>query len=106
MPQGVVLKFNAERGFGFIASEDGDVFLHVREMVNASEADHLRPDVQVKYTLSEGPQGRRRAKQVRILRLGGHDLSELVRRAAEQFDELGQTMDDLIAAAREYGLDV
>jgi cold shock protein len=107
MAQGAVLKFNEERGFGFIAAEDGgkDVFLHVKALARPEDASLLKPDVLVSYSFTEGPQGRR-AKQVRIIRPGGRDLAELISRAAVQFDELSTTMDALIAAAREQGLDV
>ncbi len=58
MAQGTVKWFNAEKGFGFIAQEDGgdDVFVHY----SASAADGYRSldeNQKVEFDLTQGPKG-------------------------------------------------
>ena len=56
MPTGKVRFFDADRGFGFIAGDDGaDVFLHS----SALPADHPSPRVgaRVEYSVADGRKG-------------------------------------------------
>ena len=56
MPTGKVRFFDADRGFGFIAGDDGaDVFLHS----SALPADHANPRVgaRVEYSVADGRKG-------------------------------------------------
>lgn len=59
MPTGTVKWFNAEKGYGFIAPEDGgkDVFVHI-SAVKRSGIEELREDQKVSYELEEGRDGR------------------------------------------------
>ena len=59
MSTGKVKWFNAEKGYGFITSEDGkDVFVHFRQ-VNKSGYGRVSLDEgqKVTYELGEGPKG-------------------------------------------------
>ena len=62
MPTGKVRFFDADRGFGFIAGDDGaDVFLHS----SALPADHANP--RVEYSVADGRKGPQ-ALSVRFLK--------------------------------------
>ena len=66
MPTGKVRFFDADRGFGFIAGDDGaDVFLHS----SALPADHPNPRVgsRVEYSVADGRKGQQ-ALSVRFLK--------------------------------------
>ncbi|WP_020670939.1 cold-shock protein [Amycolatopsis nigrescens] len=57
MTQGTVKWFNAEKGFGFIAREDGpDVFVHYSEIEGAGFRS-LEENQYVEFTLAQGPKG-------------------------------------------------
>jgi cold shock protein len=58
MAQGTVKWFNAEKGFGFIAPNDGgpDVFVHY-SAIEASGFRSLNEDQQVSYEVTQGPKG-------------------------------------------------
>ncbi|MEM0945241.1 MAG: cold-shock protein [Pseudomonadota bacterium] len=59
MPTGTVKWFNAEKGFGFIAPDEGgkDVFVHI-SAVKRSGLEELRENQKVTYDLQEGRDGR------------------------------------------------
>lgn len=59
--------FNAEKGFGFIASEDGsqDVFVHYTE-IQGSGFRTLEENQKVEFEIGEGAKGPQ-AQQVRAL---------------------------------------
>jgi cold shock protein len=65
MSQGTVKWFNAEKGYGFIAREDGpDVFVHYSEL----EGDGFRSleeNQQVEFEVTQGPKGQQ-ASHVRV----------------------------------------
>jgi CspA family cold shock protein len=67
MAQGTVKWFNAEKGFGFIAPDDGtaDVFVHY-SAINAGGYRSLDENQRVEYSTSQGPKGPQ-AEQVRPL---------------------------------------
>ncbi|HCM80080.1 transcription antiterminator/RNA stability regulator CspE [Corynebacterium stationis] len=58
MAQGTVKWFNAEKGFGFIAPEDGsaDVFVHYSE-IKGNGFRTLEENQQVSFEIGEGQKG-------------------------------------------------
>ncbi|MER7014252.1 cold-shock protein [Saccharopolyspora sp. NPDC000359] len=58
MAQGTVKWFNAEKGFGFIAPDEGgpDVFVHY-SAIEASGFRELSEDQHVTYEVTQGPKG-------------------------------------------------
>ncbi|QGK68727.1 cold-shock protein [Allosaccharopolyspora coralli] len=58
MTNGTVKWFNSEKGFGFIAPNEGgpDVFVHY-SAIDASGFRTLEEDQQVAYDVSQGPKG-------------------------------------------------
>ncbi|WP_456564378.1 cold-shock protein [Blastococcus sp. SYSU D00695] len=72
MPQGTVTWFNAEKGFGFIAPEDGgdDVFVHFSAIEESGGFRSLDEGERVEYEASQGQRGPQ-ADRVRSLGGGG-----------------------------------
>jgi cold shock protein len=58
MALGTVKWFNANKGFGFIAPDDGDadVFVHY-SAIETSGYRSLEENQKVEYTLTQGPKG-------------------------------------------------
>jgi cold shock protein len=58
MVQGTVKWFNAEKGFGFIAQEDGgdDVFVHY-SAIQTSGYRTLDENQKVEFEITQGPKG-------------------------------------------------
>ena len=67
MPQGTVRWFDPERGFGFLAPEDGsaDLFVHASEIVGDGGTRLLREGQAVEFEVGEGDRGPQ-ARGVRI----------------------------------------
>ena len=67
MATGIVKWFNAEKGFGFIAPDDGsaDVFVHYSE-IQGSGFRTLEENQKVEFEIGEGAKGPQ-AQQVRAL---------------------------------------
>ncbi|AZA12273.1 MULTISPECIES: transcription antiterminator/RNA stability regulator CspE [Corynebacterium] len=67
MAQGTVKWFNAEKGFGFIAPEDGsaDVFVHYSE-IQGNGFRTLEENQRVEFEVGEGAKGPQ-AQQVHAL---------------------------------------
>ncbi|MPY98514.1 MAG: cold-shock protein [Actinophytocola sp.] len=66
MTQGTVKWFNAEKGFGFIAREDGpDVFVHYSE-IDGTGFRSLEENQRVEFELTQGNKGPQ-ASSVRTL---------------------------------------
>lgn len=67
MATGIVKWFNAEKGFGFIAPDDGsaDVFVHYSE-IQGSGFRTLEENQQVEFEVGEGQKGPQ-AQQVTAL---------------------------------------
>jgi cold shock protein len=65
MAQGTVKWFNSDKGYGFIAPDDGtpDVFVHY-SVIDAGGFRSLDENQKVEYTVSQGPKGPQ-ADQVR-----------------------------------------
>ena len=56
MPQGKVKKVIAEKGFGFVEAQGGDLFFHHSELKGVS-IEELREGQQVEYTVGQGKKG-------------------------------------------------
>ena len=67
MPQGTVRWFDAERGFGFLALDDGgdDLFVHASEIVGDDGPRVLREGQTVEFEVGEGDRGPQ-ARRVRV----------------------------------------
>jgi CspA family cold shock protein len=67
MAQGTVKWFNADKGYGFIAPDDGsgDVFVHF-SAIEANGYRSLEENQKVEYSVTQGPKGPQ-AAQVRPL---------------------------------------
>jgi len=63
MSEGTIRKL-AEKGFGFIATDSGDVFFHMSSLENA-RFEELSVGQKVTYEMGEGPKGPR-AENVRV----------------------------------------
>ncbi|MFD1213294.1 cold-shock protein [Arthrobacter sp. GCM10027362] len=59
MATGIVKWFNAEKGFGFIAPDDGsdDVFAHYSAIASTGGYRELREDQKVEFEVVQGPKG-------------------------------------------------
>ena len=64
MPQGTIKKL-AEKGFGFIKGESGDVFFHHSAVLDGM-FDELQEGQKVEYEEGSGPKGPR-AENVKII---------------------------------------
>ena len=58
MPQGKIKKLVADKGFGFIEGERGDIFFHCSVVKDVAFND-LREGQQVEYNEGRGPKGPR-----------------------------------------------
>jgi len=56
MPRGKVKKIIADKGFGFIEGERGDLFFHHSELQGVA-IEELREGQQVEYTVGQGKKG-------------------------------------------------
>jgi cold shock protein len=67
MAQGTVKWFNPDKGFGFIAPDDGsaDVFVHF-SAIESSGYRTLEENQKVEYSVTQGPKGPQ-AAQVRAV---------------------------------------
>ena len=58
MAQGTIKKLIADKGFGFIEGEKGDLFFH-HSAVEGASFEQLREGQSVEYTEGRGPKGPR-----------------------------------------------
>ncbi len=67
MPQGKVKWYNPDKGYGFIAPDDGgkDVFVHVSALQQAGISG-LQDDQAVSYELEDGRDGRKSATNLEL----------------------------------------
>ena len=77
MAQGTVKWFNAEKGFGFIAQEDGgdDVFVHY-SAIQSQGYKSLDENQKVEFDVTQGPKGPQ-AENVRAALINGTKLGHL-----------------------------
>ena len=68
MATGTVKWFNTQKGFGFIAPDEGgkDVFVHITA-VRAAGLEGLKDNQKVSYDLQSGRDGRASAGNLRLL---------------------------------------
>lgn len=68
MPVGTVKWFNATKGYGFIAPEDGskDVFVHISAVERAGLSG-LREGEKVSFTLEQGRNGKTAATDLKVV---------------------------------------
>ena len=66
MPTGIVKFFNEQKGYGFIAPEDGgnDAFVHISAVERAGMRS-LRQDQRISYELEEDRRGKMSAVNLR-----------------------------------------
>jgi CspA family cold shock protein len=65
MPQGIIKKL-ADKGFGFIKGDGGDVFFHHTCLEEGVQFDDLQEGQNVEFVEGQGPKGPR-AEQVRVV---------------------------------------
>ena len=64
--QGTVKWFNAEKGYGFIAQENGeDVFVHF-SAIQSEGFKYLDEGQRVEFDIVEGPRGKQAANVVKL----------------------------------------
>jgi CspA family cold shock protein len=59
MPQGTIKKLVADRGFGFINSEQGDIFFHLSSLQGEAVFEDLKEGQVVDFETEQGPKGPR-----------------------------------------------
>ena len=90
MPTGKVKWFNADKGFGFLAEDDGeDVFVH-RDAL-PSGVTELKPGQRVEFGVVQGRKGNQ-ALSVRVL----DPMPSVVRATRKPAEELAPLVEDLI----------
>jgi CspA family cold shock protein len=90
VPTGKVKWFNAEKGFGFLADDDGDeVFVH-RDAL-PSGVTELKPGQRVDFGIVQGRKGNQ-ALTVRVL----DPVPSVVQRTRKPADEMAPLVEDLI----------
>ena len=90
MPIGKVKWFNADKGFGFLAEDDGeDVFVH-RDAL-PSGVTELKPGQRVEFGIVQGRKGNQ-ALSVRVL----DPVPSVVRATRKPAEEMAPLVEDLI----------
>jgi len=90
VPTGKVKSFNAEKGFGFLAEDDGeDVFVH-RDAL-PSGVTELKPGQRVEFGIVQGRKGNQ-ALSVRVL----DPVPSVVRATRKPAEEMAPLVEDLI----------
>lgn len=90
MPSGKVKFFNAEKGFGFIATDDGEeVFVHANALPEGVAA--LRPGQRVEFGIAEGKKGPQ-ALSIRVL----DPLPSVTKGNRKDAEMLARQLEDLI----------
>lgn len=67
MTKGIVKWFNADKGYGFISTEnDGDVFVHYTALEDTGEYRKLDEGQEVEFEITEGEKGPQAANVVKL----------------------------------------
>ncbi len=69
MAQGTIKKLVADKGFGFITTESGDLFFH-HTAVQGTQFESLREGQEVEFSEGQGPKGPR-AESVSLVEAAG-----------------------------------
>ena len=97
MPTGKVKWFDADRGFGFAANDEGgEVFLHATALPPGTET--LKPGTRIEFGVAEGRRGLQ-ALQVRVL----DPLPSVARAARKEPEEMVPIVEDLIKLLDSVG---
>ena len=64
MPKGTIRRLT-DRGFGFIETEQGDLFFHRNELHQGVDYNSLREGQEVEYEVGQGSDGRSKAMGVK-----------------------------------------
>lgn len=100
MPTGKVKWFDAERGFGFIASDDGDeVFLHASALPAGAPAP--KPGAKVDFGVADGRRGPQ-ALSVKVL----DPLPSVVKAQRKPADDMAIIVEDLVKLLDGIGGDL
>lgn len=90
MPTGKVKWFNAEKGFGFIASDDGDeVFMHISTL--PAGVTDIKPGTRLEFGVADGRKGKQ-ALSVHVL----DAPPSVVKAKRKPADQMAAVLEDLI----------
>lgn len=97
MPTGKVKFFDEDKGFGFIASDEGaEVFLHISALPAGTTS--VKPGTRVEFSVADGKRGAQ-ALSVRILEAP----PSLVKMSRKPADEMAIIVEDLIRLLDHLG---
>ena len=100
MPTGKVKWFDTERGFGFIASDEGDeVFLHASALPAGATAP--KPGAKVDFGVADGRRGHQ-ALSVKFL----DPIPSIVKSQRKPVDDMAVIVEDLIKVLDKVGNDL
>ncbi|BDS49404.1 MULTISPECIES: cold-shock protein [Rhodoluna] len=97
MPTGKVKFFDEDKGFGFIASDEGsEVFLHISALPAGTTS--IKPGTRIEFSVADGKRGAQ-ALSVRVL----DAPPSLVKMSRKPADEMAVIVEDLIRLLDNIG---